>query len=205
MRARNTFGTYSANYLTNASGTVDGINVMKGCDLIPSFVIGTTTYPTSQSAFKDVEVGSIDVTVNNYTTINYTSPNDNFTIDSPTVYSKIKQITCTNQNIYNDSVNNITLTATRAENGTSNSTSFIVEVADISPVIHVYHNEQSLRSSVAGINYVIHADSNQKLANAPDINIPVSGTWVGSGFTGSDKIWTRSITIVDINVKGTGS
>lgn len=148
---------------------------MKGCDLVPSIILNNITYPSSQGAFKDSEVGLINITVNNYSTVSYSSPTDDFSIVSPSIYSQEKTIICNNPNIYNDSIDNIRVFATRSENGTSYSYDFVVEVADTAPVINVYHSEVALRSTEAGYSYVIHANSNQKLANSPNISIPVSG------------------------------
>jgi hypothetical protein len=40
--------------------------------------------------------------------------------------------------------------------------------------------------------------------NAPDINVPVSGTWQGTGFEGGPKVFTRNIRIADADASGSG-
>lgn len=187
LRAKNSFGTYSNYIISNTYGTTENLYVMKGCDLVPTITVNATTYPATQGAFKDYETGAINVTISNFTGVTYSSPNGDFTIANPTTYLASKPITCNNPNTYNDSINNIRVVATRSNNGTTATSNFIVEVADIAPIINVYHNESYLRSSSLGSTYTIYALSNQNLLTAPSITIPVSGTWAGTAFTGSGK------------------
>jgi hypothetical protein len=209
MNSRNSFGTIGNMANTNdGGGVIDAVNLVNCNDIIPSFVDGAITFPGGQSAFKGNEVGSKNTTVNNYSSVVYSSPNGDFTVANTTVYELDKTITCTNPGTYNDSTNNFRIIASRAANGTSATFNKIIEVADIAPVVTVTQPIARLRSSAAGIDYVITATANQNLAGAPDLNVPVgpvAGTWQGAAFVGGAKVWTRSIRIVDGNAAGTAA
>jgi hypothetical protein len=192
----------------NASGT---IGVQKESNTITldqsTPVIGTRviSYPSSQSAFKGTEVGTVTTMVTDYTSITYSSPHGDFTPANTTTYENVKTITCTNPGDYNDSSTNFRIVARKASNNTSTTVNTTIEVADIAPVVTVTQQHTRLRSSVAGTNYMITCTSNQNLAGAPGLIVGVAGTWVGGGFSGSGKIWTRSITITDAHTKDTGA
>jgi hypothetical protein len=141
-------------------------------------VFNGITYPPNQLAFKDNEQGYIDVTVNNFTSLTYDSPNNDFTISNVSTYEQNKSIQCNNPNYYNDSNINYSIVAVRSNNGTSSTYNKVIEVADVAPTVTVFHNETALQSSPNGETYIIHANSNQNLANNPliGVSIPVSGT-----------------------------
>jgi len=62
-----------------------------------------------------------------------------------------------------------------------------------------------LRSSSAGTNYTITLSSTQNLYSAPSLSRLAAsrGTWQGSGFAGSGTSWTRSLQVLDSDVKDT--
>ena len=189
MRAQNAFGTWSDYVISNDATSIELDTVLMGCDLKPSFNLNSITYPTGQAAFKNVETGKFDVEVNEFTSILYDSPNGDFVISDTNNYLQLKDITCTNPNSYNDSINNIHIRADRSNNGTYSNLFFNIEVADVAPTVNVHHVESALRSSPSGAIYNILATSNQNLASSPLINvdIPVSGTWVDANFSGAGK------------------
>lgn len=209
VRARNASLAYGATFDTDATGVVDGVNKVKCNNRYPVFVAGATTFPGGQTAFKGVEAGSHDVAVTFYDSVAYSSPHGDFTIGSPAAYVQDKPITCTNPGDYNDSATNFRIVATRSANAAINTYDATIEVADIAPVVTITLPAARLRSGgndgTAAQDHLITATSNQNLASAPDLTIPVDGTWQGPGFVGGPKIWTRTIQIHDNDAKGTAA
>lgn len=207
IRGRNSFGTFGPFVDSDTSGVVDGFNVLLCNDTVPTFNNNGTNFPTNQLAFKGNETGTQNVEVINSTSVSYSSPTSEFTIDSPSVYGISKTITCTNPGTYNDSTPNFAISASRAANDTTASFSTNVEVADTAPLITVTQPQARLRSSQAGETYTITATGDQNIANTPLIalDVPVSGTWQGAGFIGSLKSWTRMILIEDGDASGIAS
>jgi hypothetical protein len=209
-RARNASGAFGATRDTNTlGGTVDGTNLVKLNNLFPSFLDNGTTFPVGQTAFKGTEAGSQDTTVSNFNTILYSSPHGDFSIGATTTYLQNKPITCTNPGDYNDSSINFQISATRSANDATAVFTKTIEVADVAAIITVSQPQARLRSGgndgTAVQSYLITATSNQNLAAAPDISIPVGGTFQGGGFAGGPKVFTRTIDIADTDTKGTAA
>lgn len=206
VSSRNGFGTVGNTVDSDSSGSVDGFNVILCNDLTPSFTDNGTDYPAGQNAFKDNETGTQETIVHDFTTVSYSSPNNDFSISNTTTYEQIKDIQCLNPGTYNDSVTNFRITAHRSENDTSAVFNKVIEVADTAPQITVTQPYARLRSSQAGATYTITATSDQNMASTPalSIGIPVSGTWQGTGWSGGLKVKTRDILIEDSGVKGSG-
>lgn len=194
IKAKNAMGSEGALFESTNTILLDQVH--------PTFTSGTTTYPNTQTAFKGVETGQQQVTVHNFDSVVYSSPHGDFTIVTPTAYEETKAITCTNPNDYNDSAVNYRIVALRIANGSSGTFNKIIEVADVAPVVTITQPHSRLRSSPTGATYIITAHSNQNLAAAPEITIPVSGSWVGS-FSGSGDYFTCTIRITDGDDAGT--
>jgi hypothetical protein len=204
LSAKNSFGTIGNTAATNdGGGTTNAVNLVNCNDIIPTFIDNAITYPMGQTAFKGNETGTKDTIVNNYSSVVYTSPNSDFIVANSSTYEQIKTITCNNPGTYNDSATNFRIVATRSANGTTATFNKVIEVADTAPLVSVTQPYARLRSSASGINYTITATANQNLAGAPSLNVPVSGTWQGGSFTGSAKVWTRAIQIIDGDAAGT--
>lgn len=207
VRARNSSLAYGATFDTDATGVVDGVNKVKCNNQYPVFVEGATTFPGGQLAFKGVESGSHDVLVTFYDALTYSSPHGDFTIGSPTTYVQDKPITCTNPGDYNDSATNFRIVATRFANAAVNTHDATIEVADTAPVVTITQPAARLRSGgndgTTVQDYLITATGDQNLLSAPDLTIPIGGTWQGPGFVGGPKVWTRTIQIHDNDAKGT--
>ena len=197
--------TLEAKNVSETAGVQKESNAITLDQEAPSIGPRVIAYPAGQSAFKGTEAGTITTTVTDYTSIIYSSPHGDFTVNSPTTYENVKAITCTNPGDYNDSSANFRIVASKASNDTSTTVNTTVEVADTAPVVTVTQQYARLRSSAAGTSYPITCTSNQNLAGAPGLTVGVAGTWVGGGFSGSGKVWTRSITITDAHTKGTGA
>jgi hypothetical protein len=184
IRARNSFGTYSSYISSNSFGTTETIQTMKGCDLAPSVSIGTVTYPAGQSALKDSENATVANTVTNYSSISYTSPNGELSITNNTTYQASKIVTRIG-GTYNISTNNLQITAFRAANGSSTTTSGKVNIAHTNQTITITEQYARLRSSNAGQGSTITITSNQRLYEAPTLTVP-HGTWSGSWTTANN-------------------
>jgi len=198
--AKNSLGTEGASHTSSNSITLD-----QASPVIGSRVVG---YPVGQSAFKGTEAGTVTTTVTDFSSIVYSSPHGDFTPSNATMYEAVKTITCTNPGDYNDSSTNFRIVATKASNGTSTTANTTIEVADVAPIVTVTQPQTRLRSGgndgTSAQNYTITATSNQNLAGAPGIATGVGGTWQDAGFTGSGKVWTRTLQIHDDDTKGTG-
>jgi len=57
--SEDSFGAISNQKDSNENGSVDGVNVIKCNDIIPSFSFNSVSYPPNQLAFKDIESGSV--------------------------------------------------------------------------------------------------------------------------------------------------
>jgi len=204
-KAKNSFGTYGPEHDSNENGSVDGVNTIVCNDSIPTFTDLGVTYPSGQLAFKGNEEGIQSTIVQNFNLISYFSNNGDFLIIDSSIYEENKTIQFTDIAHYNDSIENFSITAYRSENNTQATFSKVIEVANVAPTITVVQPQERLRSSHLGEVYTITANSDQNLANIPDVNIPISGTWRGISFSGGPKSFTRNISIVDSGAKGSGS
>lgn len=199
-------GAPSATFDSDTPGTVEDVNVVTLNNLAPSFVDNGTTFPATQNAFSGTQTGSQDTTVNNADSAAYTSPHGDFTITLPNTLAAVKALTCTNPGDYNDSSTNFRIVATRDANDASTTFDKTIEVADIAPVVTTTQPATRLRSGgndgTSVQSHVITATSNQNLAVAPGLTVPVGGTFQGGGFVGGPKVWTRTIDISDDDAKG---
>ena len=206
VQARNSSGAYGPVKQTDHSGSVDGYNLMNCNDKVPTFIDNGYTNSDNPGAlaFKGTEEGIQDTTVANQDSLTYSS--DDFAISDTAVYEKAKPITLVNPGDYNDSVINFTIVAKRNANASESTFEKIIEVADCVPILTVSQVDGRLRSA---LDHTITVTSNQNLDGAPDLGVPVSGTWLGSEFEaepiGQLKIWTRDIQIVHADARGTGA
>ncbi len=195
--AKNLLGSEGTNFVSSNQITLDQV--------YPSFTDLGITYPAGQAAFKDSETGSQETVVNSFDTLVYSSNNSDFTISDTTTYAQDKTIQFNDVSHYNDSTNNFRIIAHKIANDSNSTFTKNIEVANVAPVVTVTQPNSRLRSSNSGTSYTITASSNQNLAAAPQISVPVSGVWQGSGFSGGPKTYTRSITINDAHTKGIGA
>ena len=193
-RARNAFGSYGANLVSSNTITLDQV--------APTIGAFTITYPASQSAIKAFESATVASTVSNYTSVAYTSSAD-LTVTDPSVYAASKTVTRVGGN-YVYGVNNYTITATKATNGTSTTASAAVSIANVAPTVAfaITGNPARLMSSAAGNNYTVTLTASQRLLNAPTVTA-TSGSL--GAFTGSGTTWTATLTIDDLDPKGAQS
>lgn len=190
-RARNTLGTFGANFVSTNSVTLD-----QAAPVIGSFSI---TYPGGQQGLKGSESATVTATVTDFTSITYSGTN--LSITAPTTYAASKTATRTG-GTYSFGTNNYTITAVKASNGTQTVASTAVTIADTPPTaaISITGNPARLLSSPTGQDYTVVITANQRLLSAPSL-VASSGTWQGS-WTGSGTTWSRVLRITDADPKG---
>jgi len=196
---------FAKNALGSTGSTFDSANQITLDQAAPSFIDIGVTYPVGQSALKGTETATQRTRVLDYSTVTYSSPHGDISIENSGTYEENKTVQCLNPGDYNDSSINFRIVATKASNATSSTFTKTIEVADIAPTITVTQASTRLRSSPTGQAHIITATSDQNLSSAPGIGIPVSGTWLGAGFTIGPKVWVRTISISDSDIPGTGA
>jgi hypothetical protein len=206
VRVKNATGIWSSPVDTNAmGGTTDGADTVLLNNLYPSVSVSSIEYPAGQEALKDSENALINVSVSNTDTINYTSPNSQLSIASPTVNESQKAVTRIAGD-YNVSTENLRITANRTANGAVRVVESIVQIAHTVPVITVTLPAARLRS---GGNMGTSAQVHTVTLNATQnlIGLPVLDAEIGllDAFTGSGSTFAAPLTIHDDDAKGTAS
>ena len=199
FRVISTTGSKSPYFVTDSFGVNDGVNTIKLNNVVPSITFGTITYPVNQSALKNSETATVNYTVNNGDSVAFTSPNNELSIASPNTVSTSKVVTRIGGS-YNVVTPNLSVLVTRTTNGASATFNTVVNIANVACSITVTEQYNRLR---LGGNYTITITSNQNLFNAPSLNVGTYGVFQGAGFIGSNKVWTRSISIDDSCIPGT--
>lgn len=205
IRVKEASGAWSEWYKSDIEGDTDAVNVINLNNLKPVVTIGAVEYPEGQTALKEGDTAIVSNTVSNFTTVAYSSVGGQLTITDPTVSEAAKTVTCSTR-AYNDSTNNLTITATRAENGTTTIVSTVVKVASEAPTLAITLPATRLRSGgnlgTSVQNHVITITSNQALVEAPSLTVP-SGTLIGTWTPNPARtVWKRSIAIHDDDAKG---
>jgi hypothetical protein len=210
VRARSVAtGDYGSYRDTNhGGGTTDGVDLVNCNNLHPSVVLGTKTYPFGQSALKNSETATVQVFTGNLNTILYDSPNLELSITNPTLDEALKTV----QRIggtYNDSTNNLRITANRAANDATTIVQTVIDIAHVPLEISVVEPATRLRQGEApGEDYTITINLDQTVDSAPslDADSPNAGTfqgsWVNVGGMPSNQ-WQRDIRVSDSDVPGT--
>ncbi|MGM0587076.1 MAG: hypothetical protein ACQETE_01560 [Bacteroidota bacterium] len=199
VRCMNSNGSYGSDAFSD--NTVDLNNTQ------PSLSIDAINYPAGQGALKGSETADIDNTASDYDTIAYSSPNNQLSIASTGTFEASKTVTRIAGD-YNDSQNNLEITATRAANGATTTVNTVVEIANVAPTISISTPASRLRSGgnngTSAQDYTITITSDQKLASAPTVAaVANAGVFQGAGFAGGPKIWTRTLQVHDDHTKGT--
>lgn len=206
IRVQKPSGAWSEYFLTEDQGSVDGINLVNLNNTHPSIIIGVISYPINQSALKNTEVATVNNSITNFDTVQYSSPNNEIAVNLDTQYQPEKGVYRL-AGTYNVSTNNFRVTANRAANNASFTANAVVKIANVSPTvsISILGNPARLRSGgndgTSPQNYTISISSNQQLSSAPTLTAP-AGTWQGAGFSGGPSTWTRTLQISDNDPKG---
>jgi len=174
----------------------------------PTFTDTGITYPEGQGALKIGEDAIVDITVEHFDTIEYSSLESQVIIPDPTTYAEIKTVAYANGD-YNISTANYRIEATRTANDAPNTHNTVVKIANVKPQIDISVPAARLRSG--GENgtviqsYSVSLTSNQYLIEAPSIVATADmGALIGA-MVGSGKSWSQSIQVSDSHTKGDGT
>lgn len=203
VRIRNANGTWSTLTASNAAASVDGVNIITLNNTQPSLSVNSISYPVGQSALKNSESATLNVTELNVDTVSYSSPNAQISITNPTTTGN-KTVTRIAGG-YNISTTNLSVTIGKTSNATSASFNTVVWVAHDAPIISITTPAARLRSGVTPQNHTISINSDQRTQATPTLTASV-GTFSGAWSTANNGVtWTRPLAIADNNTKGAAS
>jgi len=191
-----------------AGGSVDGTDLVNLNNLFPGIVLGTITYPVTQTALKGVETATVVNGLTNFDTVVYDSPNGDLTITLPTTSEDPKTVTRL-AGSYNVSTNNFRITANRAANDADTIDQVVVKIANVAATLTVTEPATRLRSGgndgTAAQDHTITITASQELPAAPTLAADAGsrGTFQGGGFVGGATVWTRDLRVLDTDDKGT--
>ena len=192
FKAKNSFGTYGNTFAT-ATVTLDQV--------APTFGTLTVTYPSTKGALNTGDSGAVNCTVTGASSVGYSAVG--LTIDTPSVYGASKTLTLSSTG-YVDSGTNYTIVANKASNGSSATKTGLVLIATTAPTAAITTSPTGrMVGSPTGINYTVTVTSTQSLNAAPSLTAS-AGAWSGN-WSGSGKVWTRTLTISDSTPKGVAS
>lgn len=167
----------------------------------PTIAAIVPDYPLGQSAFGAGQSGTFTAAASGFDTIDYAS--GDFTIDTPTAYALTKDVDLVSTG-YTGSGANVTITATRHNNGAVTVRSGLLKFATVAPTaaLAIQGNPVRLVSSPAGQDYVVLLQPDQELLTPPLLSASL-GAWQGS-WTLSGGVWRRTLRITDAVPRGTG-
>lgn len=208
-RARDaTTGAFGAIRDTNLGGAgVELVNVVRLGNLHPMVVWGAPLYPVGQAAIKGIEQASVPFSMADGDSVIFSSPGGQLSVSNPTV-PELNKIVTRVSGAYNDSVVNLRAVAVRAANGAVTTLDTIVKIANVPAVLTAITPYARLRSGgnngTAPQDYEIVLASDQELYGPPQMDVEGSaGTWQDLVFAGGPKVWTRTLRVVDTDLKGT--
>lgn len=194
IQAQNSFGT--------TGNTFDSTNSITLNQTYPQFTLNSVAYPATQGALKDSESATVDLSLINFDTVQYSSPDSTLSVANSTTYEQLKNVTRISGD-YVNSGTNLQVIANRAANDATTTENVLVKIQNVAPTaaITIAGSPARLISSPAGQNYTIQITANQTLASAPSLSAS-SGTFTG-GWTGSGAgPYSRTLVINDTDSKG---
>lgn len=207
IRVRKAGGAWSEWYSSAIGGATDFVNVVKLNNLRPSIVVNSVTYPGVQTAIKGDDTATVNYTLNNYTGSISVSPIGTMlevtSIDENAAVVKLTP-TATSSN-----GNNLTITLSRSDNGSTTSATASIVIANEAPKIVITVPAARLRSGGAGDSvaqlHTITVTASQPLVAAPTLDASI-GTWDSAAWVGNPAktVWTRKLVINDTDPKGAG-
>ena len=206
IRVKKASGAWSPWYNSTTGGSTELQHVIKLNNLHPTITLGAIAYPAGQLGLKGTESATVNHTITNYDTVDYSSTE--LTITDPTAYVPAKVVSRLSGS-YNATLNNFTVKAKRTANGAETTAATVVGIANVAPVITINTPAARLRSGgnngTAVQAHEITLVSNQALVNTPSMN-PPEGTWVGNWAADAEKkVWKRTLNVHDNMAKGTFS
>lgn len=205
IRVKESSGAWSDWFDSSIEAAVENVNVVKLNNLKPTVTIGKVTYPEGKTGLNEGDVATIINSVEDFSSVKYSSANDQLTINEDTVSESPKSVTA-KVAAYNDTVNNFTIVATREENGSTTTKSTVVQLAGTAPKLSVTLPAARLRSGgnngTTEQKHVVTLTSDQALVEEPSMTLP-SAKWEGVWTTNSTrKVWKRTMVVHDDDVKG---
>ena len=185
LKSRIDSGSTGADYTTG--------NILACNNLKPSISIQSVTYPTNQSALKDSESATVNISYSEVASWTISSPE--LDIVNPTGVAATKTVSLNASGRtqgYRDTGTNFTITAKRGANGAQNTISGLVQIA------HVDVSLQSNTLLTLRESGNIDLSLTQKALQLTPAITPV-GT-LGT-LTGSDKSYQQQIIIVDSDLR----
>jgi len=206
VRVRKSTGTWSEWVYTNASGSVDGTDLVNCNNLYPSVDSmnqASVTYPATQEAIKNSETVTVHCTCADFDTISYTSPNNDLSVPNSTTYVENKSGVARINGSYNISTANYRVSCNRAANDASTAKSLVVYVANVAATVTMSEATRLRGGGSDGTsiqNHTITLTASQRLRIAPTIATPSAngGAWSGV-FAGGPTVWTRTLQVHDTN------
>lgn len=197
LKAKNSLGTYGANLVTTNTVTLDQVS--------PTIGAISVSYPNSQLALKAGDTASVSATIANASSIVYSSSDGGISITAPTTIATVKSAAYSGSG-YTDSGTNYTITASKASNGSSATSTALIKIAAAAPTctFAVAGSPTRLISSPLGNVYTVTLTANENLNAAPTVSVEAGGGLI-STFTGSGKSWSGQLTIRDSDVRSAHS
>lgn len=153
----------------------------------PSFQFNSISYPSGQEALKGSEEADVDVEVQDFDVIEYTSPNGDLTVTDPTTYSQIKTVERVG-GVVNLATNNFRIEATREANDATNEYQNVVQIVN-EPAQLTNPGWVQVRSGVGAVNISTNYDQPVAILSA---SVPSNRGQLGSESPGSG--WNTSYT-----------
>lgn len=205
IRVKKAGGAWSEWYSSALGGAADFVNVVTLNNVKPSIVVGSIDYPGSQTAIKGEDQATVNYVLDNYTGSVSVNPIgtslETVTVDETHTVVKIAA------GATNSSGNNLSITLTRAANGSTSTVNASVAVATEAPSVAITLPAARLRSGgnheTAVQSHTVTLTSSQALVSAPTLAASV-GTWEAAAWSanGARTVWTRKLNIHDDDVKG---
>lgn len=192
VTARNSLGTAGDGF------TSDDLALDQTHPAIAAIAAG---YQPGQGGFGAGQAGTFTAAASGFDAIAYTS--GAFAIDAPTAYAPTKAVQLVGAG-YAGNGTNITITATRANNGATTVRTGLLKYATTpaSAAITIEGSPTRLVSSPAGQDYVVLLQPTQELLTPPALNASL-GQWQGA-WALSSGAWHRTLRITDATPRGAG-
>lgn len=206
IRVQKASGAWSQWFESNSEVDEELVSTVVLNNRKPVITISEVQYPTEQFAIKEGEFIKLLHSIDHYDTVAYSSPNGQLDISDPTQFHAEKQVDYLSGN-YNDSNDNLTITARKASNGATTVVRQLVRIATTAPSIVITLPAARLRSGgnhgTAVQQHTITLTSDQMLVKEPQLNAP-EGTWDSTDWkpNATRKVWTRVLLVHDDNAKG---
>ena len=203
--AKNNFGSISDKFTTSDTARLNNLS-------FPSVNIGSVSYPNSQQAIKSTESAVLNNTASNFDIISYSSQNNQLSIDNPSSFESIKNVSYSNgsYNIKSDGGDfNIKVSATKSSNGITIEKEDIVNIANTPLSLSIINLSQKLSSSPSGNQDQFSLASDQLMLANPTLSTDTSQANPSTLYQNSQGTGKLSnsytITTLDVDTKGTFS